>query len=90
MRALLVLAAVCALGVIVAPAQFTQLEAVLDASGALTSYATQYLATHSPLPRAFKITPEIMDDASRRVRGCDLGAALALRPDASIAGNRAA
>ncbi len=48
--------------VIVAPAQFTQLEAVLDASGALTSYATQYLATHSPLPGSFKITPEIMDD----------------------------
>jgi carboxyl-terminal processing protease len=48
--------------VIVAPAQFTRLEAVLDASGALTSFATEYLATHSPLPPAFKIKPEMMDD----------------------------
>jgi len=48
--------------VVVAPAQFTQLEAVLDASGTLTSFATQYLAAHTPLPASFKITPELMDD----------------------------
>ena len=58
---------------IVPPAQFTRLEAVLDESGALTSYATQYLATHSPLPASFKITPEMMDDikvflAARRIQ----------------------
>jgi carboxyl-terminal processing protease len=57
----------------VPPAQFTQLEAVLDASGALTSFATQYLGSHSPLPGSFKITPEIMDDlkvflASRQIQ----------------------
>jgi carboxyl-terminal processing protease len=46
----------------VAPPGFTQLQAVLDASGAVTSYATQYLSTHSPLPAGFGITPEIMDD----------------------------
>jgi len=48
--------------VIVPPAQFSQLEAVLDASGALTSFATEYLAQHSPLPASFRITPELMDD----------------------------
>jgi carboxyl-terminal processing protease len=48
--------------VTVAPRQFTQLEAVLDASGALTSFATQYLAQHSPLPASFKVTAEMMDD----------------------------
>jgi carboxyl-terminal processing protease len=46
----------------VAPRQFTQLEAVLDASGALTSFATQYLAQHSSLPASFKVTAELMDD----------------------------
>jgi carboxyl-terminal processing protease len=48
--------------VIVPPEQFTQLEAVLDTSGAVTSFATQYLAGHSPLPGSFRITPDIMDD----------------------------
>ena len=48
--------------VVVAPPEFTRLEAVLDASGALTSFATQYLATHAPLSPSFKVTPETMDD----------------------------
>lgn len=47
---------------VVAPEQFTQLEAVLDASGAVTSFATEYLGQHSPLPASFKVTSEIMDD----------------------------
>ena len=48
--------------IIITPVPLTQLQAVLDASGALTSYATQYLSTHSPLPPNFDTTPEIVDD----------------------------
>jgi carboxyl-terminal processing protease len=40
----------------------TRLEAVLDASGAVLNFATQYLAQHKPLPDPFEITPEILDD----------------------------
>jgi magnesium chelatase family protein len=41
--------------------------------------------------RVLRVARTIADlDASARVRACDLGAALALRPDASVAGNRAA
>jgi carboxyl-terminal processing protease len=48
--------------VVVSPEQLTQLEAVLDGSGIITSFATEYLATHSPLPGSFRIGPEILDD----------------------------
>jgi carboxyl-terminal processing protease len=48
--------------VIVAPRQFTQLEAILDASGVLTSFATRYLSEHSPLPASFNVTSEMMDE----------------------------
>lgn len=44
------------------PAAFTRLEAVLDSSGAVTSFATQYLSPHSPLPNSFEVTPELMDE----------------------------
>ncbi len=44
------------------PASRTQLQTVLDASGAVTSFATQYLSTHSPLPNSFEVTPEIIDE----------------------------
>jgi carboxyl-terminal processing protease len=40
----------------------TRLEGVLDGSGAITAYATQYLSSHSPLPQSFEITPAILDD----------------------------
>jgi magnesium chelatase family protein len=41
--------------------------------------------------RVLRVARTIADlEASPRVRACDLGAALALRPDASVAGNRAA
>jgi carboxyl-terminal processing protease len=46
----------------VAPAGRTQLETVLDASGAVTAFATRYLSSHSPLPNDFAVTPAIMDD----------------------------
>jgi carboxyl-terminal processing protease len=40
----------------------TQLEAVLDASGVVTNFATQYISTHTPLPASFDITPDLLDD----------------------------
>jgi carboxyl-terminal processing protease len=50
----------------VAPAAPTRLETVLDASGAVTAFGTEYLAHHAspatPVTDSFKITPEIMDE----------------------------
>jgi carboxyl-terminal processing protease len=46
----------------VAPSAPTRLEAVLDASGAVTNFATQYLSGHKPIPGQFEITPEILDE----------------------------
>ncbi|MBV9301233.1 MAG: S41 family peptidase [Acidobacteriaceae bacterium] len=51
----------------------TQLETVLDASGVMTEFATQYLSAHSPLTAGFEITPEILDElkvflSSRRIQ----------------------
>jgi carboxyl-terminal processing protease len=46
----------------VTPPALTRLETVLDASGAVTSFATQFLSGHSPLPEQFEITPEILDE----------------------------
>ncbi|MDQ2712706.1 MAG: S41 family peptidase [Acidobacteriota bacterium] len=40
----------------------TRLETVLDASGVLTSFATSYISTHSPLPDSFEITAETLDE----------------------------
>jgi carboxyl-terminal processing protease len=48
--------------ILVAPAPFTRLESVLDASGALTAFATQYLAKHSPLPDNFQVPPDAIDE----------------------------
>lgn len=48
--------------VVVSPAPLTRLETVLDASGAITSFATEYLSKHSPLSDSFEITPGIIDD----------------------------
>lgn len=48
--------------IVVSPAPLTQLETVLDASGAITSFATQYLAAHPTLPSAFQVTPGILDE----------------------------
>ncbi len=43
-------------------AALTQLETVLDASGAITAFATQYISQHSPIAADFEVTPEIIDD----------------------------
>lgn len=55
------------------PAGHTPLETVIDASGAATSFASEYIASHSPIPNDFAITPAIADDfkvylASRRIQ----------------------
>lgn len=46
----------------VSDAPFTRLEAVLDASGAVTSFATQYLSKHSPLPEHVSVSSETVDE----------------------------
>jgi carboxyl-terminal processing protease len=48
--------------ILVSPEPFTQLEGVLDSSGAVTAFATQYLGTHSPLPDSFEVTADLLDD----------------------------
>jgi carboxyl-terminal processing protease len=48
--------------IVVGSEALTPLESVLDASGAITSFATQFLSSHSPLPEPFEITPAILDD----------------------------
>jgi carboxyl-terminal processing protease len=46
----------------VTPAALTRLETVLDASGVLTSFATDYLAKHAPLKEPLEITPSMLDE----------------------------
>lgn len=46
----------------VEPSALSRLETVLDASGVLTSFATDYLSRHSPLPPSFDITPGMLDE----------------------------
>lgn len=46
----------------VQPRTLNRLETVLDASGVLTSFATDYLSRHSPLPASFEITPAMLDE----------------------------
>ncbi len=48
--------------IVVAPAERSRLESVLDASGSFTSFATQILSEHSPLPDPFVVTPAILDE----------------------------
>lgn len=45
----------------VAPAEMSQLEGVLDASGALTSFASEYLQSHDVQP-GFEVKPELLDE----------------------------
>lgn len=48
--------------IVIYPEALTRLQNVLDASGAFTEFATQYMAAHRPLPDNFKVTAEILDD----------------------------
>lgn len=62
--------------IFVTPAQLTRFESILDASGLLTAYATHYLATHSPLPDSFEVTPDLLDELKVELaaRSIQLGA----------------
>ncbi len=44
------------------PLALTRLETVLDASGVITSFATDYLSKHSPVPESFEVTPAMLDE----------------------------
>jgi carboxyl-terminal processing protease len=48
--------------ILVSPAQPTRLESILDNSGVLTSYATHYLANHSPLAENFEVSADLLDE----------------------------
>jgi carboxyl-terminal processing protease len=48
--------------VVIYPEAQTRLQNVLDASGSFTSFATEYMAKHAPLPENFKVAPEILDE----------------------------
>lgn len=59
--------------ILVTPASLTPLEAVLDGSGALMAFATEYLAGHPAPADPFHITPETIDEfkvflAARRIQ----------------------
>jgi carboxyl-terminal processing protease len=40
----------------------TRLEIALDGSGAFVSFATDYVAKHTPLPNPFVVTPDTLDE----------------------------
>jgi len=48
--------------VLISPAPLSRLETVLEASGAVTQFATDYLSKHGPLSSPFEVTPEILDE----------------------------
>ena len=48
--------------IVVYPPALSRLETVLDASGALTSFATQYISSHPKISDPIEITPDILDD----------------------------
>ena len=55
------------------PPSLNRLEAVLDGSGAITAFATEYLSRHGSLPQDFEATPEVLDElkvylASREIQ----------------------
>lgn len=44
------------------PPALNRLEEVLDGSGAMTAFATEYLSRHGAISQGFEITPEILDE----------------------------
>jgi carboxyl-terminal processing protease len=47
---------------VIYPEAQTRLQNVLDGSGSFTSFATEYVGKHTPLPENFKVTPDILDE----------------------------
>jgi carboxyl-terminal processing protease len=41
---------------------YSRFESVLQASGALIAFATEYLQAHNPLPDLFEVTPALLDE----------------------------
>jgi len=56
----------------VAEAGHTRLEVVLDASGAITSFATQYLSEHAGKVDNFEVTPAVLDEFHVYLAGRDI------------------
>jgi carboxyl-terminal processing protease len=55
------------------PPGLSRLEAVLDGSGAITAFATDYLSKHSTVRQSLEVTPEVLDElkvylASRQIQ----------------------
>ena len=48
--------------IVIYPEAQTRLQNVLDGSGSFTSFASEYMSSHTPLPDSFKVTPEILDE----------------------------
>ncbi len=44
------------------PEPMTPFRAALEASGAFTSFATEYLQQHGPIQENFEVTPDVLDD----------------------------
>jgi carboxyl-terminal processing protease len=63
--------------IVVYAAPLTRLETVLDGSGTLTSFATQYISTHPKIPESFEVTPEILDDLKVYLAGRQIQPSLA-------------
>jgi carboxyl-terminal processing protease len=57
---------------VVFPEAMSRLKAVLDASGSFTSFATEYLQKHSPVPEGFDITPRLLDEFQAYLSGRDI------------------
>jgi len=47
---------------VIYPEAQTRLQNVLDGSGSFTSFATQYVTAHTPVPDDFQLTPEVLDE----------------------------
>jgi carboxyl-terminal processing protease len=48
--------------IMIYPPAPTRLEMALDASGSFTSFATDYVGKHTPLPAGFQVTADLLDD----------------------------
>jgi carboxyl-terminal processing protease len=58
--------------IVVAEPVLTRLETVLEASGALTSFATEYLSKHPAPSQSFRVSPELLDDLKVFLAGRDI------------------
>jgi len=57
---------------VIYPQGISRLAAVLEASGALTGFATEYLQAHPPVDENFQVTPAILDELQVYLSGRDI------------------